>query len=415
MKFLIAVDRLLTPRRLNYAWIAGGVLWAAWLLSTILGTGSFDLAGQVIGTDYLQFYTTGVALRQGQSAILYNYSDNFASFFQMEQSIAGPALTSLHAFLTPPFLAWLFVPLSYVPYVWSFILWSLLSLAFLWLSIRLLYASRPLKTFLLSLTWFPIFATISFGQNSLLSLLIFSITYWLLKKDKYFLAGLVSSLLLFKPQMALGLSLLWLFEWRKGWKSLLGLISGGAVLAGLSFWLLPDASLAYISLARNFLPGMIYQDQFPLIHMHSLRGFFALLFTKNRILTEGLSTILSIGGVIAFFFFYRRHRRDFRLIFAGAICLTLWITPHAMIYDWSILIIPAILFIQAMPDLQPSWKATYALVWIATFISGPLTLGQLKILPVAIQVSVPILFFVFLTIYQRLKLSVSVNEKLEMA
>ena len=142
--------------------------------------------------------------------------------------------------------------------------------------------------------------------------------------------------------MVLGLGLLWLLEWRKGWKFLLGLGSGGAILAGLCFWLLPDASRAYINLARNFLPGMIYQDQFPLLHLHSLRGFWILIFPGNRWLAEGLSIIFSIFGVVAFYFYWRKNRNQTDLLFAGTICLTIWITPHAMIYDWSILLIPAI-------------------------------------------------------------------------
>ena len=401
MTLLLRLDRLLTPRRLSYAWIAGGVLWFAWLLSLILGAGNFDLAGHAIGTDYIQFYTAGATLREGQSASLYD----FAFQSQMEQAIAGPALTSFHAFITPPFLAWLFVPLSYLPYTWSFITWSLFSLLCLWLSLRLMAAPRPRKSFLWALTWFPVFATISFGQNSLLSLLIFSLTYWLWRKDKHLAAGLVSSLLLFKPQLILGLGLLWLFEWRKSWKSLLGLLLGGAVLAGLSFWLLPDASRAYVQLSRSFLPGMIYQEQFPLIHMHSLRGFFALLSAGNRWLTEGLSMLLSILGVAAFYFFWRDQRQHADVLFAAVICLTLWITPHAMIYDWSILIIPAILLLRAIPAMKSLWRSIFALIWIASFLSTPLTMAQLKILPVAIQISVPVLFFVYLMIYRRLKLT----------
>ena len=178
---------------------------------------------------------------------------------------------------------------------------------------------------------------------------MFCLTYWLWKKEKYLMAGLVSSLLLFKPQLVLGLGLLWLLEWRKSWKSLLGLISGGAILAGLCFWLLPDASRSYIDLALNFLPGMIYQDQFPLLHLHSLRGFWVLLFPGNR----------SVGRrVISHPFNYWhiwhtsctgvKNRGEISLLFAGAVCLTIWITPHAMIYDWSILIIPAIIFWQKL-------------------------------------------------------------------
>ena len=390
------LDRILTTRRLNYAFIAGAALWFAWVVSSILGPGNMDMAGQVIGTDYLQFYAAGVTLRQGHSPDLYNF--DFQS--QLEKTIAGSELTSFHAFITPPFLAWLFVPLSLLPYTWSFIVWSLLGLLFLWISIKLLSAERPFKGLLWSLTWFPIFAALSFGQNSILSLLFLSLTYWLWRKDKFFEAGLVSSLLLFKPQMVLGLGLLWLLEWRKSWRSLLGLAIGGGILAGLCFWLLPDASRSYISIARNFLPVMIYQKQFPLWHMHSLRGFWTLLLPGQTWLVEGLSLILSAAGIAAYIVFWRKNRQDFKLLFAGAICLTIWITPHAMIYDWSILLIAAILLWQTLPWLHAMLKPIFATIWIATFFSGPLTFLQLKILPIAIQISMPVLLLVLFTVFR---------------
>ena len=397
-----SLDRLLTPRRLSYAWIAGAALWFAWMVSILLGPGNMDLAGQVVGTDYLQFYSAGSTLRLSQSAELYN----FAFQSQLEATIAGPDQTS-YQFLTPPFLAWLFVPFSFLPYTWSFFAWSLVGFFFLWASIKLISADPSIKSLLWSLTWFPIFAAISFGQNSLLSLCILSLTYWLWKKDKLVLAGLVSSLLLFKPQMALGLGLLWLLEWRKDWKSLLGLLLGGAILAGLCFWLLPDASRAYIDIARNYLPGLIYQDQFPIWHLHSLRGFWILLLPSSRWLTESLSLVLSLAGIWVYILYWRKNRENKSFMFAGAICLTIWISPHAMIYDWSILIIPAIIFWQAYPHLKPLLKTMYALIWVATFLSTPLTLAQLKFLPVAIQISIPILFLVYLTIYRHTKLKVA--------
>jgi alpha-1,2-mannosyltransferase len=390
------LDRILTPRRLKYALIAGGVLWFAWMISVLFGPGNMDLAGQVVGTDYLQFYSAGVTIRQGQSANLYN----FPYQSQLEQAIAGPELTSYHAFITPPFLAWLYVLFTFLPYSWSFLVWSLIGFFFLWVSIKLIAALQPNKSFIWALTWFPIFAAISFGQNSLLSLFLFSLTYWLWRKDKYLLAGLVSSLLLYKPQLVLGLGLLWLLEWRTSWKSLFGLAAGAATLAGLCFWLLPDASRAYIDLSRNFLPGLMYQDQFPIWHLHSLRGFWTMLFPGTHWLSEGLSLLLSIAGIVVFILFWRKNRYNKSLIFAGAICLTIWITPHAMIYDWSILVIPAILFWQALPQLKPLLKTMYALVWIAMFISTPLTLAQLKFLPFAVQISIPILFYALFVGYK---------------
>jgi len=398
MTWWMRFDRFLTPRRMKYAWIAGGTLWFAWLISCLLGTGIMDLAGHVVGTDYITIYASGVALRQGQSANLYNF--DFQN--QLEQLIAGPELTTFNAFITPPFLAWLFVPFSLIPYIWSFTVWSLLSILLLWVSIKLLSTEQPIKAFVYSLTWFPIFATISFGENSLLSLFILCLTYWCWRKEKYLIAGLVSVLLLYKPQLVLGIGLLWLLEWRNSWKSLLGLVLGGVSLAGLCFWLLPDASRGYLDLVRNVLPDMIYIDQFPLWHLHSLRGFWILLFPGQKWLVEGLSLILSVAGIVVFFFFWRANRKEPELLYAAAICLTIWITPHAMIYDWSILLIPAILFWRVRPELKILWKPLYGLIWIAAFISGILTYAQLKILPVAIQLSLPVLFLVYLEIYKNI-------------
>jgi hypothetical protein len=386
------VTTFLTSRRLTYALIAGGMLWFAWILSCLLGTGNMDLAGQVIGTDYLQFYSAGVTIRQGQDANLYNFE--YQS--ELEQSIAGQGLQSFHAFITPPFLAWLYVPFTLIPYTWSFIVWSLLGLVFLWFGIRLLTNEHQSRILMWSLTWFPIFAAISFGQNSLLTFLLLSITYRFWIKDKPFYAGLVSSLLLFKPQMVLGICILWLLAWKKGWKSLLGLTFGGIILAGLCFIYLPAASKAYIDLARNVLPGLIYQDQFPLWHLDSLRGFWALLFPGQEWLVEGVSLLLSAVGIIGYILIWRKNCINQDLLFASAICLTIWITPHAMIYDWSILLISAILFWQRYPQLRVFWKLMFVLIWIATFLSGPLTVLQLKILPVAVQISIPMLFIVFL-------------------
>lgn len=411
MTWWLRFDNFLNSRRLAYAWIAAGILWGAWLLSTLLGPGNMDLAKQVVGTDYLQFYAAGVTLKEGHSPELYNF--NYQS--KLEQSIAGPELISFHAFLTPPFLAWLYVPFTYLSYTWSFVVWSLLGLLLIWLSIKLLAFDRPFKGFLWVLTWFPIFATISFGQNSILSLLFFSLTYWLWRKEKYLEAGLAGSLLLFKPQMALGIGLLWLLEWRTSWKSLLGIIIGGSVLTGVCFWLLPDASLAYIGVVRDFLPKMIYQDQFPLWHMHSLRGFWELLFPGNVWLVEGISLLLSAAGIIAFIYFWRSQKNNKRLLYAGAICLTIWITPHAMIYDWSILLIPAIIFWQEFPDMKPFFKSVFALIWLATFLSGPVTYLQLKVLPVAVQLSIPALFFALYSIYANISRRAGSRDYMEMA
>jgi hypothetical protein len=192
----------------------------------------------------------------GESNSLYDFD------FQhdLEQKIAGSTIVGIHGFITPPFLAWLFVPLAGLPYLWSFAVWSIAGLVGLWLSMHWLGVKHVFKQFPWALSWFPIFASISFGQNSLLSLTLLCLTYYLWKEKRYLLAGLACSLLLYKPQLVLGISFFWLLEWRRDWKTLIGLGLGGISLAGLCLLFLPEASIDYIKLSQTVLPTISQED-----------------------------------------------------------------------------------------------------------------------------------------------------------
>jgi hypothetical protein len=383
--FLFRLDHLLNPRRTAYAWITAAALWLTWLLSVSLGPGNMDLAKQVVGTDYLQFHAAGMTVRLGDSSKLYDFDYQA----RLELEIIGPELVNFHAFITPPFFAYIFVPLSYLAYPHSFILWSILSLTGLYLSLRLLTGEPNLKPLLWSLSFFPVFASISFGQNSLLSVLLFTLSYVCWRKRLPFLAGLIISLLLYKPQLVLGIGLLWLLEYRRDWKALLGLASGALGLVAFSIITMPAASLAFLNLSRTALSSMMSWEQFPLWHAHTWRAFWFLLFPDSLTLAEILGLIFSLVGVIAFLLVWKKYRNEQSLLFAAALLLTLWVSPHAMVYDWAILIIPAVLLWQNN-DLRPIRKPLYALLWTALLLSGPLTVAQLRFLPVAVQISLPI-------------------------
>jgi len=392
------IRRFLVPRRLRYAWIAGGALWAAWLLSVVLGPGKLDLAGTPIGTDYLQFYAAGTTVRIGESAHLYDIPYQV----KLEQEIIGPGLTSYHAFITPPFLAWLFVPFSMVGYTASLALWSLLGVLFLWSSLRLLEVASPSRAFAWSLTFFPVFAAISFGQNALLSLFIFSAAYRLWRDGRLFPAGVVLSTALYKPQLIVGVVFLWLLDFPASWRALLGLALGAAVLVAISFGLTPEAGIAYLGFARTVLPDLATWQEFPIWHLHTVRGFWRLLLPRWPWLGDALTIVLSGGAVWGFVRFTRRFRAQKTLLFAAGIVLSLCLSPHAMIYDWSLLLIPAVLLLEEFPSSREGRRAEYALVWLAALVSGPVAYAQLRVVPVALQVSVPVLGIAVVRVYRDL-------------
>jgi len=247
------------------------------------------------------------------------------------------------------------------------------------------------------MTWFPIFATLSFGQNSLLSLLILSLTFLLWKSQRSFLAGFTASLILFKPQLIIGVAILWLLRWRKDWKTMLGFLTGGILLAGVTYILLPDATIDYLRLVKEFLPNMIYTDQFPLYHLHALRGFLLLLFPGKQTFIEIVALLVSVSAMGFFIRFVLTQRERVDVCFAAAIAFTILVTPHAMIYDWALLLIPAILVRKEIPKHKSYWKVIFTTIWLLTLLSGPLTYLQLQILPVALQISVPGFIFVLVS------------------
>ena len=91
-----------------------------------------------------------------------------------------------------------------------------------------------------------------------------------------------------------------------------------------------------------------------------------------------------------------------RFAFSAAVLLTLWISPYAMVYDWSILLIPATLLWRHVPTDQPRWRVLFAAVWLVSLVSGPLVRGQLAVVPIAVQVSVPVLAVVVVAGWRRL-------------
>ncbi len=387
---------LLNPKRSKYAWLMGAILWTAWLTSIFLGKGNYDLAGQPVGGDYVDFQAAGLTINLQQTDRLYDF--DYQKMLQVQilgKEFSNP--TAYNALITPPLFSVPFIALALLPFRLSFAIWSLIGLALTYLTIKLSGIERSREAFLWSLTWFPVFATISFGQNSLVSLGLFAIAFSLWNRKtgtqsaNLCMAGAIASLLAYKPQLTFGLGLLWLFNIRRDWPALASMAMGGGIQAILSFWWMPQASRDYFSLAKDVLPTLLQQPGYPIWHSHNWRAFWLLVLPGQATVAETISTLLALGGIWFFFRFNQKFQPQPELRFAGAVILTLWISPHFLVYDWAILLLPALLYWNIFRDQQPILKALFAIVWLAIFVSGPLTVAQLKILPFALQLSMPVL------------------------
>ena len=386
----------LTRKRLRYALIAGGSLWIAWFISIALGPGNFDLAGQAVGNDFSQFYAAGITVREGNSELLYDIEYQY----ELEKDILGPPFAGFHAFLTPPFHAWIYVPFTYLPYELAVAAWSVVGLIGLWFALRMARLD-PRRVMPWALTFFPVFAAISFGQQTLLSMVILAGTYALWRNRRLVLAGLTLSLILYKPQLALGLLVLWGLEWRRDWRALAGFAAGGASLAAFCFLAMPEASRAYIGFSRDVLPELMTFSNPSVWHMHTLRSFFELLLGLGPLAT-GLAVGTGLAATAAFIVFWRAYRDRPSMLFAGAMVLTFLITPHALVYEWAILVLPAGILWFELPGDRRMLARIYAPVWLTIWLAAPITRMELIFTGRAFQMSVPVLVAGVIVVWRRL-------------
>jgi hypothetical protein len=80
------------------------------------------------------------------------------------------------------------------------------------------------------------------------------------------------------------------------------------------------------------------------------------------------------------------------VMFPAAVFLSLWASPHALVYEWALLVAAAVVVWERFPDRRDAWVCLFALAWVALAISTPLAKSQIAAgWPVAVQVAVPVL------------------------
>jgi alpha-1,2-mannosyltransferase len=382
--------------------VVGLVPWAVWIGSLAMGGWYKDAEGTLIGADHLAFYTAAHLISDGRQAEMYDYRD----LTEYQRNLIGWDWRGFEAFRNPPFYALLYLPTAGLSYYVSLLIWTAIGFGVLAFSIWLLAPQRPGQVMLWSLVFYPVFATISFGQNTLLSLAIFSGIYRLLKNDRLFHAGLIGGLLWFKPQLLLGFFIWWAFSPRKYIRCWLGVLVTGLALAAVSWGLLPEASQAFVDKIKT----IVGFSGFRLWNVHNPKAFFELLLPddpplSNEFLLVGremtvksaliwvLTLAISGLSVLTAWRISRRTKSSLATMFPVAVFLSLWASPHALIYEWTLLIAAATVLWEQYSERRDCWVCMFAMAWVVLTVSTTFTVVQTLYLKLAcaLQVSVPIL------------------------
>jgi hypothetical protein len=334
-------------------------------------------------TDFAVFYTAGMILRQGLGSQLYNRPVQFhiqESFIGHLSFRQGP-LPYIH----PPFEAPIFVPLTYLSYANALWLWDVLCLAMLvgivLLLRRYVNVTRGIafwKTIPTLLAFFPVFACLLEGQDSILLLLCCTLSLCAMKRNSDILAGAWLALGSFKFQFTIPILFFFLI-WRRN-RLLRGFIPVATLLLILSYFLVGAKSLigypwyAIRVVNEKSLGGV------PLWLLPNLQGL-ARGWPKPFSGTFGIVLALS-ASVLLFLFGASKGKlpknwNNLELQFSLAVCTSVLIAWQTNIHDLSLLVLPIVLLAEHLrSEGQQKSVATVRLFLPAI----PLMIGPLWII-----------------------------------
>jgi hypothetical protein len=274
-------------------------------------------------------------------------------------ALTGRPIDTTHVFMSPPPTAWMVVPLIGLPVPTGYAIWTLVSLAALvaawWLiwkpnespgaagsSWGRLSGSRfaRVTVLLVSLAVWPVHYQFWLGQWVVACLALLAVSWWLLERDRQFLAGIVLAIpFFFRPQDALLLPLALLVSGR--WKPVAAFAVTGSVVGALTAVSLGWSGIsAWLSLLAQIKAD---PSQAPLT--------YSVIFGQGW-LTTGIEVTLGIAALALAW--YRRDRLD--LVFALGLVGSTASATYLHEYDVAILVLAAWIVLRSRPSLpQQVW------------------------------------------------------------
>jgi len=312
-------------------WTAVGLLVGVMLMG-------FDLL--VPARTYVSDYAVRNDFRLAYAAATVGLQSGYSHLYDLAAQKA--AIEGLGAgfnpqpFISPPPLAWLVTPLLALPFAAALVIWTLLLLALLcWTWYLLAPPGRWVKPahLVLLLGVFPVAFGVMVGQPGAWVAAAVATAWWLMRHDRPMWAGLVLSLIVLKPQLALLVPACLL-------------VSGHARTFGA--WLVASLVIGLVALALLGPDGIaryrevLAQTQAPawdITRRYSISG------------PLGLGPVLTVTQIVVVavtLFAAWRHRREGPEIpMAAGIVGSLLFTPYLGFQDFLMLVVAAWLVLKS--------------------------------------------------------------------
>jgi hypothetical protein len=299
--------------------------------------------------DFPVFYSNAQMVREGQAAHLYDFAAE-NRFVNRVSDLARAPNNHL------PYELLIFLPFTYLRFGAAHLLWTVASLGML-VGVALLMRSAVTSgssfrnTLLATLAFFPAWYCLLQGQDSILLVLLFALSFWLWKGERHDAAGFALAMGLFRPQLVLPFVLVALLA--RKWKFIRGFIPGAVLVLSVSALLVGVHGMA--DYARILLwqgtqgsaSALAEQWQVHLGLMPTLRGLLWIILPAS--VPGNIRIFLLFAGTLAGLLWAARGLRGvkdgvaFDLAFATAVGTVALLSFHSLPHDFSLMILPLLI------------------------------------------------------------------------
>ncbi len=285
-------------------------------------------------------------------------------------------------YLNPPPVAWLVTPLTLLPYPVALVFWTGLMGAAFVLTWRLVVSGSRLMRFgmlVAGLGLYLVSMGIRLGQIVMLVVAAVALCWWLLRKNRPWLAGLALSIMLLKPQAAVLVPVVLLLGGY--WRTVVAMAAVAAPIAGLSLAAMGASGLSMWWYASSVV---VYR-----VPGETLHGVSWVVRSQGPALT-----ITAVALLLTLVAAWRCRHRDPTLAIAVGLAGSVLVSPYVQVYDLTALVLSAWLVLRLNP---PNWVKALMLIGYPVLefansgIGGPavLTLEAAWLVALAILSSSP--------------------------
>ncbi|MCL4387197.1 DUF2029 domain-containing protein [Patescibacteria group bacterium] len=347
-----------------------GIFLFCFFVSIILAILIWENFVNALGSDLVSFLTGAKIIWVGQGKLLYNLNTQY----NFQSLIANPHRENfLLPFRNVPLFALFFIPLSFLPLLTAYKIFTLTLVV-----IALLVSRFSLKIFdnLKGSYWFalpfifhPSFGSIFAGQVSILLLFLFMSIYYYLRKGSLLKSGFLVGLLVLKIQYII--SFPFIFFLVKDKKNFLKgfFISSSLILLGSIF-------ISGIDFFKDYI-YMLVNTQNPNFgtkaeNMFTLYSSLAQISPFSSFPKQSLFLINLLFYSLSIWIFYKNHKKISKEAgFTILTLLTLIFSLHGVNHDLALLVLPLWLLID---KLKKGKKADFSnILVIFILILSPLT------------------------------------------